>query len=155
MPGAQLGLDARLYLGATFDGAVIPLTWNMTNNVKDLTLNMTKDTADVTTRANNGFKAYIATLKDASVDFMSIFDDSDTRQQELSDAFFDNTQVWVRVFDKEEGLAGTTAQGLQAFMEVVSFTRNEQLTEALTLDISLKPTFNLNNPPTWEVIITP
>jgi predicted secreted protein len=155
MPGAQLGLDARLYLGDTYDGATIPTSWTITNNVKDLTLNMTKDTADVTTRANNGFKAYIATLKDASVDFMSIFDDADAQQLVLSDAFFDNTQVWVRVFDKEEGLAATTAQGLQAFMEVVSFTRNEQLTEALTLDISLKPTYNLTNPPIWKVIVTP
>jgi len=155
MAGAQLGLNARFYLGDTFDPAVVPASWTETNNVKDLTLNMTKDTADVTTRANNGFKAYIATLKDASVSFASIFDDGDAQQQILSDAFFDNTQVWVRVMDKEVGLAGTTAQGLRAFCEVTSFTRNEQLTEALTIDVEVKPSFNLTNPPIWDVVVTP
>lgn len=155
MAGAQLGLNARFYIGNTFAAATVPTTWNETNNVKDLTLNLTKDVADVTTRANNGFKAYIATLKDASVSFMSIFDDSDAQQEVMADAFFDNTQIWVRVMDKAVGLTGTTSQGLRAYCEVTSFTRNEQLTEGLTLDIELKPAFNLTNPPIWEKIVTP
>lgn len=155
MAGAQLGLNARFYIGDTFDPATVPTTWNVTNNVKDLTLDLSKGTADVTTRANNGYVAVIGTLKDASLKFTSIWDDADAQFGVLSDAFFDNTQIWVQVLDKEEGLAGTTATGLQAYMEVVGFVRNEQLTEGITVDFTLRPAYNLTNPPEWVSIVTP
>jgi len=39
------------------------------SNVKDVTLNMTSAEADITTRANQGWKATAPTLKECSVDF--------------------------------------------------------------------------------------
>ena len=158
MPGAQLGLNARLYIGDVFTPGTAPADaseWNVTNNVRDCTLDLTKGTADVTTRANNGFVAIIGTLKDATLKFTSVWNDADAQFLVLSDAFMDNTQLWALVLDKELGVAGTTATGLMAWMEVVGFVRNEQLTEGITVDFSLKPAYNLTLPPVWRTIVTP
>lgn len=161
MAGAQLGLNARLYIGSVFTPATPPTPidddtqWNVTNNVRDCTLDLTKGTADVTTRANNGFIAIIGTLKDATLKFSSVWDDADAQFLVLSDAFMNNTQLWVLVLDKEIDVSGTTQTGLRMWAEVVGFVRNEQLTEGITVDFSLKPAFNLTNPPLWQTITTP
>ena len=109
MPGAQLGLNARLYIGSVFTPGTAP---------------------DDATEWN------------------------DAQFLVLSDAFMDNTQLWALVLDKELGVSGTTATGLMAWMEVVGFVRNEQLTEGITVDFSLKPAYNLTLPPEWRTIVT-
>ena len=62
-----LGLDAVL----TIDGAEI-------KNVKDLTVNLEKAEADASTRANNGWRATVGTLKDASIEFTVLNKNGDT-----------------------------------------------------------------------------
>lgn len=157
MSSAQLGLNAKLYIGTSYAAATIPSEpagWVEMSNVKDVVLDLTKSTADVTTRANNGFVAVIGTLKDATLKFSSVFVDSDTTLGVLIAAFMANTQVWGQVMDKAKAVAGTTSTGLRAFFEIVGFTRNEQLTEAIMLDFSLRPAFNLSNPPIWYTLTT-
>ena len=63
----RLGMDAKLYRNAGSFGSPI---WTEVTNVKDLTLNLEKGEADVTTRANGGWRATVGTLKDASIDFI-------------------------------------------------------------------------------------
>jgi hypothetical protein len=58
MPEVKLGLEAVL----TINGAEI-------TNVKDLTVSLEKAEADASTRANNGWRATVGTLKDASIEF--------------------------------------------------------------------------------------
>ncbi len=58
MPEVKLGLEAVL----TIDGVEI-------TNVKDLTVSLEKAEADASTRANNGWRATVGTLKDASIEF--------------------------------------------------------------------------------------
>jgi len=59
MPEVKLGLEAVL----TIDGAEI-------TNVKDLTVSLEKAEADASTRANNGWRDTVGTLKDASLQFI-------------------------------------------------------------------------------------
>ena len=63
----KLGMEARLYYDAA--GMSADPTWTELTNVRDLTLNLEKGEADLTTRANNGWRATEGTLKDASVEF--------------------------------------------------------------------------------------
>ena len=60
----KLGLDAKLYFCAAGIGGTP--TWTELTNVKNVTLNLQKGEADVTTRANNGWKATAGTLKEGS-----------------------------------------------------------------------------------------
>ena len=55
----RLGMDAKLYRNSGSFGSPI---WTEVTNVKDLTLNLEKGEADVTTRANGGWRATVGTL---------------------------------------------------------------------------------------------
>ena len=62
----KLGMDAKLYRNK---GTYAVPDWEEITNVRDVTLNLEEGEADLTTRANAGWRATLGTLKDASVDF--------------------------------------------------------------------------------------
>ena len=45
--------------------------------MRDLTLNLETGEADITTRANNGWRATLATLKDGSIEFEMLWETRD------------------------------------------------------------------------------
>ncbi|MCK6458214.1 MAG: hypothetical protein L6Q92_17005, partial [Phycisphaerae bacterium] len=63
----KLGMDARLNYKTGGQGG--GGAWTELANVKDVTLSLETGEADVTTRANSGWRAIVATLKEASVEF--------------------------------------------------------------------------------------
>ena len=141
---AVLGLNAKAYHNTGSYGTPV---WDLIGNIKNLTLNMEKGEADVTTRANNGWKAMIGTLKDASVDFEMVWDTADTDFTAIQSAFLNNTDIEFLILDGLVATAGS--QGLRATMTVSGFTRNEQLEEALTVAVKIRPTYATNAPSWW------
>ena len=137
----RLGLDARLYYGPAGSAATTELT-----NVKDLTLNLEKAEADVTTRANQGWRATVGTLKDASIEFQMVWDTADAGFSAIRQAFLADTPMDFRVLSGAS--SDPQSEGLLATCEVFSFTRNEALEEAITVDVTIKPTY-AENPPVW------
>ena len=132
----RLGMDAKLYRNT---GSYATPVWVEVTNVKDLTLNLEKGEADVTTRANQGWRATVGTLKDASIDFQMVWDTADAGFAAIQQAFFGNTPVEFAVMD---GMIDDTAsEGLRATFDVFSFTRNEALEEAIMVDVTIKPTY--------------
>lgn len=73
MPNVILGMDAKLYYGNAGSSATNEMT-----NVRDVTVSAEAGEADVTTRANSGWRATVATLKEASVEFEMVWDTEDT-----------------------------------------------------------------------------
>jgi hypothetical protein len=67
----------------------------------------------------------------------------------IQEAFLENTPIEFAVMDGPIATAGS--QGLRATFEVFSFTRNENLEEAVTVDVSIKPTVAANAP-SWMTI---
>lgn len=137
----RLGLDARLYYGPAGTSATTEIT-----NVKDLTLNLEKAEADVTTRANNGWRATVGTLKDASIEFQMVWDSADGGFTAIRQAFLDNTPLDFKILSGADD--DPDAEGLLATCEVFAFTRNEALEEAITVDVTIKPTY-ADNAPSW------
>ena len=144
--GMRLGMEARLYRN-TGDYA-IPV-WTLLPNVKDLTLGMETAEADVTTRANAGWRATIATLKDGSIEFQMVFDDTDASFTALRDAFLNSTPVEMAVMDGDIAVSGS--EGLRASFSVTNFNRTEALEEAITFAVTMKPTYSANAP-AWLTI---
>ena len=130
----KLGMDAKLNykVGA---GA-----WTALGNVKDVTLNLETGEADVTTRANNGWRAMVATLKSASVEFEMVWDTGDNGFKAIKDAFFGNTAIGMQILD------GAAGQGLQADFSITNFSRKEGLEEALTVSVTAKVTYSATAP---------
>ena len=131
----RLGLDAKLYYGVKGSTASTVM-----DNVKDVTLGLTQAEADVTTRGANGWRLTVGTLKEGTVDFQMVQDTADAGFNAIKDAFFDNDAIALLVLD------GTNGSGLDADFSVTSFTRNEALEDALTVDVSVKPTYSTRAP---------
>ncbi|MGH7143117.1 MAG: phage tail tube protein [Planctomycetota bacterium] len=142
----KLGLDAKLYRNT---GTYAAPTWVEIANVKDVTLNLEAGEADVTTRANAGWKATLATLKDASVEFDMVWDTGDAGFTALKDAFFNNGAIEVAAMDGD--ITATGSQGLRATMSVTKFSRKETLADAIMVSPTLKPTYAAQ-PPEWMVV---
>jgi len=145
----KLGLDAKLYRNS---GTYETPSWVEMTNVKDLTLNLESGEADVTTRGNNGWRATVATLKDGSIEFEMVWDTEDAGFEALSAAYFGDTAIGIAAMDGDITEAGR--RGLWADMAVVDFSREEPLEEALSVKVTLKPTYSANAPE-WKTIPNP
>lgn len=137
----RLGMDAKLYRNS---GTYAAPTWEEIGNVKDVTLNLEKGEADVTTRANGGWRATVGTLKDASIEFQMVWDTLDADFDAIRQAFFNNTPVEFAVMDG--AITDPDSEGLRATFDIFNFTRNEALEEAIMVDVSIKPTYATNAP---------
>ena len=141
-----LGMDAKLYYNT---GSYASPTWTLISNVRDLTLNLERGDTDITTRGGGGWRQSVATLADGSIDFGMVWDNTDTVFTAIKNAFINNTVLEFLVLD---GLVATTgSQGLRASMAITSFSRNEGLEDALTVDVSAKTAY-ADNAPSWHTV---
>lgn len=131
----RLGLDAVLYI----NGVIAP-------NVRDLTLTLETAEADVTTRGNAGWRATVATLKDASIEWEMVWAPADVGFAAIRDAFLNRTAVVLSVMDG----TGAGSQGLVATCMITNFSRSEPLEEAITVSVTAKPTYSAT-PPAWVI----
>ena len=131
----KLGMEAKLYYGAAGATAATELT-----NVKDVTLNLESGEADVTTRANAGWRATVGTLKTGSVEFEMIWDSDDAGFTAIKDAYFNNTPIALAILDEAGG------EGLDADFSITNFSRKEALEEAITVSVTAKPTYSTRAP---------
>ena len=133
-----LGKDCKIYYKTVLlTGAPDANGWTLLDIVKDVRLGLDKDEADVTIRANDGWKSTVGTLKDASIEFDIRWDTDDNGYRALRAAFMDDIEVAFAVMD---GLmAGSASQGLASNMNVFKFERGEPLAGEATASITIKP----------------
>ena len=127
-----LGLDGKLYRNSATWATP---TWNEVDNVRDLTQNLEKGEADLSARNTGGFRARRGTLKDGTIEFGMNFDPADPEFTAIKDAFFNNTVLDMAAMSGD--ITTTGEQGLRAEMDVLNFSRNENLEEGMTVDVSL------------------
>jgi hypothetical protein len=143
----RLGLDARLYRNI---GTYATPVWNEVKNVRDVTLNLEAGEADVTTRGNAGWRATVATLKDASIEFEMVWDSDDDDFEVIRDVFLNRGAMEFAVMDGDITTSGS--QGLRATCMVTNFSRNESLEEAITVSVTVKPRYTIAPPPSWFIV---
>lgn len=131
-----LGLNAVLMRGALGSRAAI-----VVKNVKDLSLSLESGEADVTTRATEGWRATVGTLKEASLEFGILYDTEDEDFQAFSDAYFNNTPLSLFITDGN-------GHGLDADFSITSFSLEQPLEEAVSVSITAKPTAS-ERAPQW------
>jgi predicted secreted protein len=136
----RLGMEAKLLYKV--GGQAGAGSWVVMGNTKDVTLNLEAGEADVTTRANSGWRATVATLKEASVEWEMVWDTDDAGFTAVKNAFFDNEPIGLQILDETGG------QGLQADFSITNFSRSEALEEAITVSVTAKVTYSATAP-TW------
>ncbi len=156
-----LGKDAILYYdedGAA-DGQATPANWIANPNTMDLSINLEEATDDVTTRGSGGFRAVAATLKDGSVDFGMLYDTANAHFLAFRTAFFGVGTAFSSAGGKVIGIAVmdgdiTTIgnEGLIADMMVTNFTINENIEEAMKVDVTVQSTFSAFTP-IWFTVV--
>ena len=140
----KLGLNAVCYFKV--GGVSATGEWQPLSNIKDLTLDLQTGEADVTTRAAKGWRLKIGTLKEASIEFEMLWDVSDPSFSAVKNAFFANALIGILALDGPITVVGN--EGLKADCNVLSFTRDEKLEDALSVKIKLTPTAS-TSPPQW------
>ena len=134
---AILGLNCVLYRGDAGQTASTEMT-----NVKDVELNLTTGEADITTRAANGWRAYAATLKEASLTFQMNYESDDVDLKAIQTAFMNNSAIAFLVGDDK-------GNGLDADFVITEFNIPQPLEEAVTVSVTAKPTL-ATRAPTWK-----
>jgi len=137
----KLGMDAVMYISDTLlDGSTTTpstATWTEQSNVKDLTLNLDTGEADATTRGNNGWRATLATLKEGSIEFEMVWDTQSSGFTAIKDAWLNSNEIAMAAMDGDIATSGN--QGLASNFTVTNFSRNEPLEEAITVNVTVKP----------------
>jgi hypothetical protein len=134
-------MHAKMFLSDTLlDGSTntpSTATWTEQSNVKDLTLNLETGEADATTRGNNGWRATLATLKEGSIEFEMLWDSADSGFTAIKDAWLNSNEIALAAMDGDIATSGN--QGLASNFTVTNFSRNEPLEEAITVNVTVKP----------------
>lgn len=125
-----LGMNAKLYFG-TAAGALASLT--ELTNTKDVTVNLEAGSADVTTRANSGWRAKAPTLRECSIEFEMVWKPGDAGFEAMKTAFLAGTTVELAVLDGAKGTTGS--QGPKGSFAIVSFSRKEPLEDAIGVSV--------------------
>lgn len=140
-----LGMNGKAYIGDavledTEDATIAGTTWTELDNVTDVTTNLETGEADITTRANNGWRATAATLKDGTVEFEMQWDPEDAGFTAIQAAWAASSEIAAAFMDGPIATPGS--QGLVSNFTVTNFTRSEPLEEAMMVSVTLKPSSN-------------
>ena len=122
-----LGMNAKLYHGVAGTTAATEMT-----NVRDVTLTLEAGEADVTTRANLGWRATAPTLRECNAEFEMVWDPDDAGFTAIKTAFLASDLIALKVLDKADG------QGPDGDFAITSFSRAEALEEAITVSVTAK-----------------
>ena len=143
---ALTGLDAILYHNTGSFGSPV---WDAVTNCRDATLNIEVGEADAS-RRGAVWSQRVPTLIDATLDFSMVWEEADADFTVFRTAALARTTVEVLALDGAHG--ESLKSGLRAICYVFTLNRNEPLTEALTVDVSLRPGFTtLAEIPTWDI----
>ena len=129
----SMGKDAKIYQGVA--GGELAALAEM-SNVRDVTVTLETGEADVTTRANSGWRATAATLKECTCEFEMLWKPGDSGFEAIKDAFLGGTTLELAPLDQARDVVG--AQGPKGAFSITSFSRAEPLEEALTVSVTAK-----------------
>jgi hypothetical protein len=138
-----LGLNAKLYYSEDpitqdpYTPAGDPLVvWREQDNVKDLSRDGSTAEADITTRANSGFRQIAGTLKEFSLDFQMVYDPDNEAVVFFEGAWLANTEFAVA--DMDGSIVTADTKGIISNVRITNFSRTENLEEGVLIDVTVK-----------------
>lgn len=140
------GGDCKLYRNS---GSYASPTWNLIDNVEDLSMPMSKGAGEFKTRGRKFILKRGAKI-DAGVEFTLVVDKGDDDLSVLRDAFLNGTVLEFAIMD--EAIATVGAEGLRLACEVLEFPIDQPLEDKQSVAVKLAPGIS-DNDPAW--MITP
>lgn len=141
MANFYLGINAKMYYGAAAltgneSSDVTGASWTEASNVRNVNLDLTAGETDVTTRANTGWRANAATLKEMTATFEMVYKDSDAFLAAIKTAFLAGSEISMLILTGANNVAGH--QGPAANFTVTNFSRTEDLEGVIIHNVTLK-----------------
>lgn len=133
MADFTLGINCKAYYGSA--DAILSALTEMTN-ITDVSLNLTAGEADVTTRANSGWKATAATLKEATAEFEMQQKPNDAALLAIKNAYLNGTEICLALLTGGSAVVGS--EGLHGNFTITNFSRDEKLSEAVKYKVTAK-----------------
>ena len=130
-----LGKDCKVYCGAA--GTQLSGLAEL-STVRKAGLSAEAGEADVTTRANSGWRATAATLRSLSAELEVVFKPGDAGYETLRDAYLGGTSVCLAVLTGARDAAGS--EGPHGDWAVTGFSRTEELEEGVVVTVTAKLT---------------
>ena len=134
MPDFKLGMNAVAYYGAA--ETYTPATMTALTNVRDVNLNFETGEADVTTRANSGWRATAASLKECTAEFEMVWKPGDAGFEALKAAWLAATPVAMAFLS--DAYDNANAEGPTGDWTITNFSRSEPLEEAIIVNVTAK-----------------
>lgn len=127
----RLGMKGKLFHGP---GGSTGVPKTELDNISDVTLTLDAAEADVTTRANKGFRAIVSGLKECSIEFTMMYKPSDPGFRAVRQAWYTGDPIHLAA------LTSATGEGPVGDFSVTGFSRSEPLEEAITYEVTCKLT---------------
>jgi len=137
----KLGMEAKLYYDTTpLANGPATGSWDELTSARDVAANCEAAEADMTTRANAGWRAIKTSLRDATIEFEMMWDEDDAGMEAIRDAYIGGNEIALAVMDADITTAGS--EGLAGNFVITAFSRSEPLEEGITLSVTAKPSSN-------------
>ena len=127
----RLGMKGKLFYGP---GGSTGVPTSELDNVSDVSITLDAAEADVTTRANSGFRATVSGLKECTVEFTMMYKPSDAGFRAIREAWNSGDPIHLAALTSEKG------EGPVGDFSITGFKRSEPLEEAITYDVTAKLT---------------
>lgn len=131
--GKQVGLDMKLYWN---DDVYASPDWTEITNVRDLTGPDSFSEADVSRRAS-GMKQTEPALRDISIEWEMVYDETDAGFTEIRDRYYGRTMIELALANDNIATSGTEC--LRVECKLTKFERSEALEGANTYAVTAKP----------------
>lgn len=111
-------------------------SWAEAGNVKDLTLNQSRGEADVTVRANGGYRAFEPTLAEGEITFEMNYDDQDEFYTLLYNSW--NNSSLIHLASAYDAISDSGTKYFEFIMKVTQFEESQPLEGAVSVSVTLK-----------------
>jgi len=138
------GFEMKAYIGAALlTGVPSTGSWTEINSLKDVQVPDSYGEADVTTRANGGWKATAPTLRDAPVEFTIEWDRDNEEFGELLAAYRARLPIALAFLDGAN--TDGDSDGVAGNFSILKFARTEGLEDHVVAAVSVKPFSYVND----------
>lgn len=128
-----LGLKCKLFRGVKGAQANTEM-----KNVTDVTLSLESGEADVTTRKAEGWRVFVSTLKEATIEWDMIIDPNDDDYVAVRQAFLTHEPMALFVSDGK-------GSGLDCDVVFTKLEESQALEEAAKVSVTARPTIIAND----------
>ena len=128
-----LGKDAKIYQGPA-DSALTGMA--EMGNVRNAKVTMSAGEADVSTRANAGWKATAPTQRECTLEFEMVWKPGDAGFEAIKTAFLTSGTVAMAALTGDKAVTG--AEGPRGNWSIIDFSRDEGLEAAILVSVTAK-----------------